>query len=42
MRERIAGGYDPFVLPFEIGIIFIFIYLFIALIRVFNAMPGTD
>lgn len=42
MRERIAGGYDPFVLPFEIGMIFIFIYLFIALIRVFNAMPGTD
>ncbi len=42
MRERIAGGYDPFVLPFMIGIIFILTYLFIALIRVLKAMPGSD
>ena len=39
MRERIAGGYDPFVLPFMIGMTFILIYLAIALIRVFRAMP---
>ncbi len=42
MRERIAGGYDPFVLPFMIGIIFILTYLFVALIRALRAMPGSD
>lgn len=42
MKERILGGYDPFVLPFMIGIVFILIYLFIALIRVISAIPGND
>ncbi|MBQ7773606.1 MAG: (Fe-S)-binding protein [Bacteroidales bacterium] len=42
MRERIAGGYDNFVLPFMIGMTFIFIYLFIALIRLFAHIPPKD
>ena len=42
MRERIIGGYDPFVLPFMIGMIFIFIYLGIAAFRVLKAIPAAD
>ncbi len=42
MRERILGGYDDFVLPFMIGIVFILIYLFIGLIRIFKHMPLKD
>ncbi len=42
MRERIIGGYDPFVLPYMVGMIFILTYLVIALIRVLRAMPGGD
>lgn len=42
MRERIAGGYDDFVIPFMVGMAFIFIYLFIALIRLFTHIPPKD
>ncbi len=42
MKERILGGYDDFVLPFMIGMIFILIYLFIGLIRLFKHIPGSD
>ena len=42
MRERIIGGYDPFVLPFMIGMTFILIYLTIAVIRVIRAIPASD
>lgn len=42
MEERIAGGYDPFVLPFMIGIVFILTYLLIALIRIICIMPKSD
>ncbi len=42
MRERIAGGYDDFVIPFMIGMCFIFIYLTIALIRLFTHIPPKD
>ena len=42
MEERIAGGYDPFVLPFMIGMIFILTYLLIALIRIICIMPKSD
>ena len=42
MRERIAGGYDNFVLPFMIGMGFILIYLIIALIRLFAHIPPQD
>ena len=36
------GGYDDFVLPFMAGIVFILIYLFIGLIRIFRHMPSAD
>lgn len=42
MRERIAGGYDNFVIPFMIGIIFLLVYLFIGLIRILKHVPGED
>lgn len=42
MRERIIGGYDPFVLPFMIGMAFILIYLAIAAFRVLRAIPASD
>lgn len=42
MRERILGGYDPFVLPFMIGMVFILVYLLIAAIRVIMALPSAD
>ncbi len=42
MRERIASGYDTFVLPFMIGMIFILVYLLVALVLVLRAMPGSD
>lgn len=42
MRERIAGGYDDFVLPFMLGMVFIFIYLLIAIIRLFTHIPPQD
>ena len=42
MRERILDGYDPFVLPFMIGIVFILVYLLIAAIRVIMALPSAD
>ena len=42
MRERIAGGYDNFVIPFMIGITFLLVYLFIGLIRILKHVPGED
>lgn len=42
MRERIAGGYDSFVIPFMAGIIFLLVYLFAGLIRILVHVPGED
>lgn len=42
MRERILGGYDNFVLPFMIGMVFIITYLLIGLIRVIIHIPGPN
>lgn len=42
MRERIIGGYDHFVLPFMIGMIFILVYLLIAMIKVIMSLPASD
>ncbi len=42
MRERILGGYDNFVIPFMIGMVFIIVYLFIGLIRLFKHIPARD
>lgn len=40
MKERLS--YDPFVLPFTFGIIYIVAYLIIATIRVINSLPKED
>ena len=42
MKERIIGGYDNFVIPFMIGIIFLLTYLLIGLIRILKHIPGQD
>ncbi len=42
MKERIFDGYDNFVLPFMIGMIFILIYLGIGLIRLIKHIPHND
>ncbi|MDR0437989.1 MAG: (Fe-S)-binding protein [Bacteroidales bacterium] len=42
MQERLANSFDPFVLPYTIGLVFILTYLFIALIRVVKALPNDD
>ena len=42
MKERLLDSYDPFVLPYIIGLVFVVTYLFIALIRVLKALPYDD
>lgn len=42
MKERILSGYDNFVLPFMIGMIFLCVYLLIGLIRILVRIPGAD
>ena len=42
MKERIIGGYDNFVIPFMIGMIFLLTYLLIGLIRILKHIPGED
>lgn len=40
MQERLS--FDPFVLPFTFGIVYILVYLLVAIIRVVNALPKED
>ena len=42
MRERFASGFDPFVIPFVIGMVFVLSYCFIAMIRVICQLPRAD
>jgi len=42
MKERIIDHYDPFVLPYTIGLVFVLTYLFIALLRVLKALSYDD
>ena len=42
MKERIIDSYDPFVLPYTVGLVFILVYLFIALLRIVKALPRED
>ena len=42
MRERFASGFDPFVIPFLIGMIFVLGYCLVAMIRVVCQLPKTD
>lgn len=42
MRERFLSGYDNFVLPFMFGMVFILVYLAVAVIRVIVQLPKAD
>ena len=42
MRERFASGFDPFVIPFLIGMFFVLGYCLIAMIRVIFQLPKAD
>ncbi len=42
MRERFASGFDPFVIPFVIGMIFVLGYCLIAMVRVVCQLPKVD
>ena len=42
MRERFASGFDPFVIPFVIGMIFVLGYCLVAMVRVVCQLPKAD
>ena len=42
MHERFANAYDPFVIPYMIGLIFVLAYLVIALVTVIKNIPMSD
>ncbi|MDY6418566.1 MAG: (Fe-S)-binding protein [Bacteroidales bacterium] len=42
MRERFASGFDPFVIPFVIGMVFVLGYCLIAMVRVVCQLPKAD
>ena len=42
MRERFLFGYDPFVLPFTLGMVFIVLYLLIGSIRIILALDKEE
>lgn len=42
MRERFLTGFDPFVLPFMIGMVFTLAYCLIGMIRILAQLPKSD
>ncbi len=42
MHERFANAYDPFVIPYMIGYVFVLAYLVIALVTVVKNLPMSD
>ncbi len=42
MRERFLIGFDPFVLPFLVGMVFILTYCAVGLIRIIMQLPKED
>ena len=42
MRETLASGFDPFVLPFMIGMIFVLSYCLLGMVRILFELPGKD
>lgn len=42
MRERFLTGFDPFVLPFLVGMIFILAYCAVGLVRIIMQLPKED
>ena len=42
MRERFANGFDPFVIPFLLGMAFVLGYCLVAMVRVILQLPKAD
>lgn len=42
MKERLIFGYDPFVLPFTLGMVFIILYLLVGTIRIIMALDNSE
>lgn len=42
MKERLIFGYDPFVLPFLMGMIFIITYLLVGTVRIILSLSGKE
>ena len=42
MRERFASGFDPFVIPFLVGMAFVLGYCLVAMVRVYFQLPKAD
>ena len=42
MRERLASGFDPFVLPFLLGMLFVLGYCLYGIIRILVQLPHED
>ena len=42
MRERFLTGYNDFVLPFSLGLIFILSYCVVGMIRILHQLPAED
>ena len=42
MRERFASGFDPFVLPFLIGMVFVLGYCLLGILRIMYQLPKED
>ncbi|MBQ7623556.1 MAG: (Fe-S)-binding protein [Bacteroidales bacterium] len=42
MRERFASGFDPFVLPFLIGMVFVLGYCAVGILRILRQLPRED
>ncbi|MBP5566614.1 MAG: (Fe-S)-binding protein [Bacteroidales bacterium] len=42
MRERLASGFDPFVLPFLIGMLFVLGYCLFGALRILFELPAKD
>lgn len=42
MRERFVTGFDPFVLPFLIGMVFVLGYCAFGILRILNQLPRED
>ena len=42
MVDRIASGFDPFVLPFVFGMVFVLSYCLYGIVRILFQLPGED
>ena len=42
MRERFASGFDPFVIPFVLGMVFVLSYCLFGMIRILVQLPKAD